>query len=638
MTPFMERATNFVSENDELCYANTDGTAYVITGDGWHDTLYGYYYIKDGKVLNDEWLFDGGYWYYMSPTITRDCVCLIDDDWYYFDNNGHMLSGMWVTTWSGSTLFAKGDGTLVCDEWLFDSGNWYYFCGRNLLKNTTETIDDVPYYINANGVAHQATNGWNYFDGNWYYVENNYFVRGFITVDGSEYYFKNGVMQTNYLGSYYYGADGKKVTGWVMYKGTWYYADPENSGYTYHHGFETIDGVKYCFNDGKLVTNGVMVYDDELISTNANGVVVSETSIGDGWYYENTNGEGSLKLIKDGIKYTGWYGDYYLGYDGMVADTIITAYDDYYYIDANGLCAYNRWIDLGYDTWYYAKADGKLARDEWIFDGSNWYYFDYFYMATGCTYVENDGLNKFGENGVWLGKATSSVDGWVYEDGNWYYYVLGARLIGTHYIDGSWYAFDNDGKMCTNDFYGDYYYGANGVRVNYRGWVVINGNWCYFNDDYTCAYGWFKDGGNWYYQDNLEIGDDYTTGIVTGYHLIDGEIYYFNANGVCCYKQTADGWVYADGEYYYISNGRLIEYEECVAIGGSYYAFGYSGQMLKNTVCDGRLYGSDGAMITTDGWHYLDGEWYYVTGGYAATGVHLIGGVQYYFDYYGQLA
>lgn len=93
-----------------------------------------------------------------------------------------------------------------------------------------------------------------------------------------------------------------------------------------------------------------------------------------------------------------------------------------------------------------------------------------------------------------------------------------------------------------------------------------------------------------------------------------------------------------DGEYYYISNGKLIEYEECVAIGGSYYAFGYSGQMLKNTAHDGRLYGSDGAMITTDGWHYLDGEWYYVTGGYAATGIHLIGGVQYCFDYYGQLA
>ncbi len=642
MTPYMNRATNFVSENDELCYANTDGTAYVITGDGWHDTLYGYHYIKDGKVLNNEWLFDGGYWYYMSPNVTRNGVYLIDDDWYYFDNNGHMLSGMWVTTEYGDTLFAKGDGKLAYNEWISDSGNWYYFNGTEMLKSITRTIDGVPYYINANGVAHQATNGWNYFDGNWYYVNNNYIMNdGSITIDGSDYYFRNGVMQTNSLGGYYYGADGRKVTGWVMYEGTWYYADPENSGYIYRNGIKTIDGVEYYFDDydGKLVTNGVAVYGDEIISTNANGVVVSKTPIGDGWCYETANGKGTLKLIKDGVEYTGWYGDYYLDYNGMVADSVVYFNNSYYYVDANGLCAYNRWINLGYDWWYYAKADGTLAFDEWIFDGSNYYYFVDHYMVTGCAYIENDGLNMFGENGVWLGKATSSVDGWVYQDGNWYYYVLGERLRGRAYIDGSWYLFDyNDGKMCTNDFYGEYYYGGNGVRANYRGWVVINGNWCYFNDDYTCTYGWFKDGGNWYYQGSLEIGDDYTTGILTGYHLIVDEIYYFDANGVCCYKQTADGWVYADGEYFYISNGKLIVHEGYVAIGGSYYAFGYSGQMLKNNAYNGRLYGSDGAMITTDGWHYLDGEWYYVTGGYAATGVHIIDGVQYYFDSNGQLA
>lgn len=644
----------FDYDTNALYIANASGAVQRVTADGWYQVLADFVYVRGGTLVCNEWIYDGGCWYYMyGYQMANDAVVEIDEKLYYFDNNGHMCSGGWIYDTNGDWLYAYADGTLATGL----SGGYYFNDNYGtMLTDATIYLEGYPHIVSHNGVLTAANYGWNCVDNKWYYVDDDceFVDYGTRLINGAYYVFSNSVMKTNVrYDGYYYGSDGARVYGWVYCEGDWYYADPDNNGSTYNYGKKTIDGVEYYFTSSKLLINGVILYDDELISTNSSGVIVSTTKADNGWFYENDNGYGRLYFKQNGTYYDGWYGDYYLNYGRLQVDTPYYIAGKYYYLDKNGLCTYNRWIerDYGDDTVYYwyAKADGTLAYNEWLCINGTWYYFNAEYMVTGKYYISaEEGWNLFAENGAWLGKAATYADGWVLENNNWYYCKNGEFVTGELYIDGVWYYLSYYDGMLTNDFaysfnsnYDEaaYYYNASGTRANYTGWQFINGNWCYFNSDNTVTQGWITVNGQLYYQTSLY--DDYDEfvgiGIVTGYRYINGSIYYFDANGVYSHEYTTDGWVFAGDGWYYIADGKLVCDADCYAIDGAYYSFGYSGLMICGRAYNNRLYGSDGKLISTDGWHYIDGDWYYVTGGYATTGVHLINGVQYYFDYNGIL-
>lgn len=644
----------FDYDTDALYIANASGAVQRVTADGWYQVLADFVYVRGGTLVCNAWIYDGGYWYYMyGYQMATDTIVKIDEKLYYFDNNGHMCSGGWIYDTNSDWLYAYADGTLATGL----SGGYYFNDNYGtMLTDTTIYLEGYPHIVSHNGVLTAANYGWNCVDNKWYYVDDDgeFVDYGTRLINGAYYVFSNSVMKTNVrYDGYYYGSDGARICGWIYWKGDWYYADPDNNGSTYNYGKTTIGGVEYCFTSSKLLINGVILYDDELISTNSSGVIVSTTKADNGWFYENDNGYGRLYFKQNGTYYNGWYGDYYLSYGQLMVNTSYYINDKNYYFDKNGLCAYNRWIELDYgdDTIYYlyAKADGTLAYNEWLCINGTWYYFSTEYMVTGKHYISTkEGWNLFAENGAWLGKAATYADGWVLENNNWYYSQNGEFVTGGLYIDGVWYYLSYYDGMLTNDFamlydsnYNEaiYYYTASGARANYTGWQFINGNWCYFNSDNTVTRGWITVNGQLYYQTSLY--DDYDEfvgiGIVTGYRYINGSIYYFDANGVYSHEYTTDGWVFASDGWYYIADGKLVCNADYYAIDGTYYAFDYSGIMVCGRAYNNRLYGSDGKLISTDGWHYIDGDWYYVIGGYAATGVHLINGVQYCFDYNGTL-
>ena len=85
----------------------------------------------------------------------------------------------WNQDADGNWTYTKADGTLATDEWIKDGGKWYYFDGTIMLQNISWKIDDVWYAFDKSGAM--ANNGWiqcrwTYSEGvnlEWYYANKD---------------------------------------------------------------------------------------------------------------------------------------------------------------------------------------------------------------------------------------------------------------------------------------------------------------------------------------------------------------------------------------------------------------------------------------------------------------------------------
>ena len=202
----------------------------------------------------------------------------------------------------------------------------------------------------------------------------------------------------------------------------------------------------------------------------------------------------------------------------------------YYYLD-DGTMVRGQWFKDGND-WYYFNDDGTMKSAEWFRDGIDTYYLrdwggmlhDQFYRYEGKLYYFRGwgGMMyniKFQANGKWY-KANADgtlVTGWSEENGKYYYYNE----------DGSLYT--QEGWLNLGGTY--YYISADGSRVQGQ-WLKDKNDWYYMNDDGTMKSAeWFQDGIDWYYL------RDWGGRLHSGEFVVDGETYYFNADGVLTDKK-----------------------------------------------------------------------------------------------------
>ena len=653
LTPYLSH--NTIMESDGYLYAvNTYGHQSKINHTGFFTLSGDIVYLNGGKLLTDDWLYDNDSdaWYYFDydGCMVRNVRITIDGYNYYFDGDGKMAFGGWVRGANGYWYYANANGTLYSgaidgDGYLFDS------YGR-LRVNNTALLNGTYYVTDHNGIVVKAlSEGWTPVGNDWYLIEDGYLVTyEYESENGLKYYFdSNGKMYTNRkIDDIYYGSDGAALSGWFLVDGKWYYGDKDN--YYLYSGLATINGKEYFFKNYVLQQNTTSVYDGMLLTTNADGVVISK-AYGSGWAYSEDAGYGYVYYLGNGSNYTGWIGDYYIEYGRLVTNSTVYYNGNRYYVRPNGLCAYNGWIEINEYEWKYARKDGTLYYDEWLQLGDTWYYFDGTHMAYDGIYTI-DGIDYlFAENGVYIGRVADTAgyaDGWVAEGDKWRYSFAGEFVAGRElYIDGAWYYFDYYGYMISEEFaysrsdYSDsfYYYTKDGYRADYHGWVWLNNGWCYFDETGAApAYIWINDNGKYYYQTFGYNDTEYPEVIrmVTGYYSINGELCYFNNDGAYEYTVTANGWYYSDFAecWYYVSNGKLLTDE--TVIGEIKYCFYDDGSMVANTIYDGVYYNADGLAITTEGWYYVFDEWIYVTksGHVAESGIFLINGVEYAFRYF----
>lgn len=406
-----------INGNVDMNYAYVDVSLYhwQLIDSAW------YYAASNGKAYAG-WLFQSGTWYWLEP-----------------DAGGAMATGLHEC--NGSLYWFNASGAMATG-WLLDGGTWYYATGSGALARGPVSVGGVPYCFDARtgamltgyqtdaqGVRRYfgscgPLNGWGLVDGSWYWFANGIastgwlytggswywldpdaggaMVTGLHACNGSAYWFNSsGAMATGWVldgGTWYYATgSGALASGWLNLNGTWYWLDP--STHTMTTGVQTIGSCEYIFNStGKMMAN---------CWSNGDGSWMYHSSSSGAIDLKGIMTDSGIQLIDDdGNARTGW----------------IESQGSRYYCSANGVIL-TGWQQIA-GSWYYFNSDGRMATG-WLNDGGNWY---------------------------WLDSASGIMKtGWLSRGGTWYYLdaARGGVMLsnGWYWIGSTDYKFSSSGAM-----------------------------------------------------------------------------------------------------------------------------------------------------------------------------------------------
>ncbi len=226
---------------------------------------------------------DGTRSYYDADSgekIVADFFTTGDNDWYYADENGNLVTGS--QTINGQNLYFAEDGLQAKGVFVTDTaGNIHYYDANSgkLAVNTFVGDGDDWYYFDENGIAVtgvQVINGQHL-----YFADNGIQVKGEIVTDanGNRYYYDadSGEMAVNTFVEidgvwYYFGADGIAVTGAQVIEGQNLYFNADGS--QVKGDVVRINGLRYYYdaNSGEQVRNQwVTLPDGTVVFFNARG-------------------------------------------------------------------------------------------------------------------------------------------------------------------------------------------------------------------------------------------------------------------------------------------------------------------------------------------------------------------------------
>ena len=285
---------------------------------------------------------------------------------------------------------------------------------------------------------------------------------------------------------------------------------------------------------------------------------------------------------------------------------------------------------------YHEDGTRRMVDHCFVEYEGNTYYAVNNFIVIGQWVIENKAYS-FDENGV-LMQDVILDEVFIQCEGATYYIVNNVTVYNQVVIDGAVYDFGADGKMVTGTK-GEYTYGEDGKLIANEIFITIN-NYTYYIINNVTVHDQIVINGSFYFFDEegkMFVGekDGYTYGedgklIADKIFLtINNDIYYF-VNNIMVYNQfVIDGNVYDFGEdgkmfvgekdgYTYGEDGKLIAdkifltinnftyyiinnitvYNQIV-INGAIYDFGEDGKMVVSEK-DGYIYGEDGKLIANE--------------------------------------
>ena len=406
-----------INGNVDMNYAYVDVSLYhwQLIDSTW------YYAASNGKAYTG-WLFQSGTWYWLEP-----------------DAGGAMVTGLHEC--NGSLYWFNASGAMATG-WVLDGGTWYYATGSGALARGPVSVGGVPYCFDARtgamltgyqtdaqGVRRYfgscgPLNGWGLVDGSWYWFANGIASTGWLYTGGSWYWLDpdaGGAMATGLHAcngsAYWFSASGAMATGWVLDGGTWYYATGSGA---LASGWLSLNGTWYWLDPSThAMTTGVQTIGScEYIFNSTGKMMANCWSNGDGsWmYHSSSSGAIDLKgiMTDSGIQL--------IDDDGNARTGWIESQGARYYCSASGVIL-TGWQQIA-GSWYYFNPDGRMATG-WLNDGSNWY---------------------------WLDSASGAMKtGWLSLGGTWYYLDVargGVMLSnGWYWIGSTDYKFSSSGAM-----------------------------------------------------------------------------------------------------------------------------------------------------------------------------------------------
>ena len=565
---------------------------------------------KDGVLTEKSWYkYEDGNWYYFGEGgAAYTGYRTIGKNDYYFNYYGEMVADTTIILVDGPKqgifyLDPSGKATPLSEGWNKVGSEYLYVMNGEPLKETVSEINGKLYAFSGSGVMYKnccfrhgddcyraKANGELYSntwfqttDGKWYYYNHQGIaLRGAKKVEGHTYIF------TEYFDTFY-NTNGQMLQGTKTVQGrhTWIVAKNGYASYQ-ENGWLEVDGDWYYYENDELCTSTVKKIDGKYYGFDGRGKMYRNTRFSVGTeYYRSTDGSGAL--LTDA-----WYGMEYYGKNGAAQWRSFSVNGKKYY-SRGGKAVCNEYVISEIDNMLYlAGSNGVLS--EVTKDGIYFVYDPNTLNRVPCC-VEN-------------GKLVRSA--WRKLGGKYYYFgSSGGAYTGSGYqIGDSYYYFHNDGTMMNNGW----------NYLPYGGVVYLKGSG-------EALTGVQKLGNKYYY-----FG---INGIMqTGIQRIDGVEYYYDQNGAYVGKLNGDGWTQLSGLWFYAENGKH-KYGGNYTINDKEYYFDQDGIMLTDHRKERRIYGKNGARITS-GWVYMDGNWYYVdpVSNLLVSGSYTIGGKHYIFwDY-----
>ena len=476
-----------------------------IVPNGWCEESDGMHYYIDGNEIINRGIKIDGYWYYFTSNGNRleSNFRQKDTDWYYYDNEGRMVNntemdiaglhykflnsgaahkgwdittnGTFYYTWDGSRAESKGiqingywyyfqeNGKMLSNGWREKAGGYYYYDSNgHMATNKGLQIDGFWYYFTSSGKRLQS--GFRQKGTDWYYYDDKGHMLNNIEldIDGLHYKFLNSGAafkgwDNTTSGTFYYTEDGSRAAGkGLLIDGYWYYF--QENGKMLSNGWrEKAGGYYYYDSNGHMVANKGLQIDGFWYYFTSSGKRLQSDfrQKGTDWYYYDDNGRmlSNIELDINGLhcKFLN-SGAAYIGWD-------VTSNGTFYYTK-DGSRATDRGMQIN-GFWYYFQRNGKMLVNDWREKTGDFYYYD-----SNGHMTANKGLKI---EGFWYYFTASGkmLTGWRQKGNDWYYYDGNGHMVSdcTIYIAGYKYCFTSSGKRLAGTWYNGEYYDQDGKQT-----------------------------------------------------------------------------------------------------------------------------------------------------------------------------
>ena len=521
-----------------------------------------------------KWEYTGGKWkYLLNGNYLKNCFRKIDGETYLFDGNGIMLTGF--QTVGGKTYYFDTSGKMLL--------RWKRINGRKYL------FDPVD--------GHMHT-GWEWVSENsaWYYLspQTGYLLEGWLDYGGKKYYLTP--------------VDFYAVTGWKYIDGKWFFFDKKNCDMK--TGWLNDEGKTYYLDSNGVMVKGIQNIGGKTYNFNSSGALIGEVSS------QTTAGSSNPGTASgsssDASISSSWNNNIYTTSVHTNSWHNGTDSDMPYDTTSKRNTAFVNTM-IAYATYFVGKIDYASS-----VTGNDPTGLRYKRLRAGgktdCSWFVYHVLYKFGLVG----------DEFIhsYEWGNDPSTYPGGVNIGTDVSKASPgdVICTGKGTSGSNSHVMIYIGGGKVVECAAGYGVIISSaprtarqivHFTCLPSNTTASYSsassgtWIASGNTW----KFKVGGSYLTNC---FQNIDGQIYYFDSNGLC-----AKGWKTIGGKKYYFNNDCQMH--------------------LRWKRIDGKKYYFDpitGYMHTGWEWVTEKGAWYYLdpATGVMVTGTRTIDGKTYTFS------
>ena len=162
----------------------------IVKAEGWLKSNQNWYYQKQGQLVQKDWVYDKGTWYFMNDkgVMFNQTWLYQGGNWYAFKSSGAMIAGDWLYD-QGKWYYLSTSGAMKASTWVYDQGKWYYLSTSGAMKASAWIYDKGEwYYVSSSGAM--IANDWAKDNGKWYYLDSSgKMLRNTYTPDG--YYVGN---------------------------------------------------------------------------------------------------------------------------------------------------------------------------------------------------------------------------------------------------------------------------------------------------------------------------------------------------------------------------------------------------------------------------------------------------------------